>query len=117
MYRLTVYVKIIAIFKKLILLHLLYITFIIRHIYFLECSSKVARLQFYSSHLFLNRPFRIYLSSIYFYLYSRYSLRRFNLSYMIDTRPLALWLDCDLLSNEPGRVYGWCDLWALVLQH
>ena len=36
----------------------------------LHIITKIARSNFYSPHLFLNRPFRIYFSCIYFYVCS-----------------------------------------------
>ena len=56
-----------AIFERLIFWHLSYIAFTFQKV----CSSlhKLQDHNFYSSHLFLNRSFRIYLSRIYFYLY------------------------------------------------
>ena len=57
-----------AILIKPMFLHLLYIAFTFQRV----CSSseKLQDCNFYSSHLFLYRPFHIYLSHIYFYLYS-----------------------------------------------
>ena len=43
--------------------------FVIHHSYFSGVHNIAEDCNLYSSHLLLDRPFRIYLSRIYFYLY------------------------------------------------